>query len=233
MFLNHPAAFPWRSGTCTLKKTPKHYLTRLSWPFISKPQHRAWHMSDICYPVKKWINTCRWGRSQAAPLLEARPCPTSAEWSSHRCGPRDEWKQGCPSSVLPKCGAAMCPHTQCLRGQGETHMKTHVKTTRVWRQSSQTMVRRGHEGRSGCHVASDHRQAGHPGSAGTADESLLGLDTWASGPGLDTVRKVTAKAWDWLTASARAGRRWACHFYRLHKTAWTPTRPLKMNRHTF
>ena len=45
-------------------------------------------------------------------------------------------------------------------------------------------------------MASDHWQAGHRDSVRTAHESLLGLDTWARGPGLDTVRKVTAKAWD-------------------------------------
>lgn len=39
-------------------------------------------------------------------------------------------------------------------------------------------------------MASGHWQAGHTDSAGTADESLLGLDAWASGPGLDTVRKL-------------------------------------------
>ena len=228
MLLNHPAAFLWRSGTCTLKKTPKHYLTRLSWPFISKPQHRAWHMSDIRYPVEKWITTCRRGRSQAALLLEARPCPTSAEWSSHRCGPRDERKQGCPSSVLPKWGLP-CVHAHNACVDRERHTWRHMwrwhgckdRAVRLWCAGATR------EGQDVMWQVTTGKQATQ-----TLWEPQMSL-YWAWTLGLDTVRKVTAKAWDWLTASARAGRRWACHFYRLHKTAWTPTRPLKMNRYTF
>lgn len=137
-------------------------------------------------------------------------------------------EQGCPLQYLPP-GAAVSTHT--MPAWQERHMKTHGRRHGCEDSSSDGAVRRGHEKGQVSRQASGHWQAGHTDSAGTADESLLGLD---AGPVVRSTRLGSYSQGVGLTYGiCKSRRRWACHFYRLHKTAWTPTRPLEMNRYTF
>lgn len=112
-------------------------------------------------------------------------------------------------------GAAPRIHTQCWRRQGETHVKRRLR----WQESNQTKVAERSQERSWHRAANDLRQTGSLGLCKDCSWVFtLVPGGWVSSR-CSTVMKITTKAYDWLTASVRAGRRWACHFYRLHKTA--------------
>lgn len=92
--------------------------------------------SDIRYPVRRWINTCRGGRSQAALLPEATPCLTSDQWLANAAGHVMNGNRVAPFSTSQGGGRHVSMYTMPMWTGRDIHEDTHEDDTGVKREHS-------------------------------------------------------------------------------------------------